>query len=363
MGQSGCGKSSVINALLDEEDLLPCSCMEACTAVAVEIAWNRSDDISEAYKCVVEFITVDEWKEELEGLIADILSMDPGARTNLLKGDESVAAAKIKAVYPHLDLDSLIPESAAELLNDDEVSKILGEQKIIKAAAGRSKAFASEIKAYIDSSSKTTSSKGKSLKSVPYWPLVKVVKIYTKSRVLSKGLVLVDLPGSGDSNAARASVAEQYMQSVEAICIVADIRRALTDSVARNLFGRGDMLKRRLLRNGLLDEERTFFVLTCTDIINNRQVVEKQGLQENTEIMEILAAQQSRMSRKEEASQRLKCLKERKEKRLDILQQLARKVSVLESGSNGLDCELRKRKRADLDSENDAEAESSGMSA
>jgi hypothetical protein len=218
MGQSGCGKSSVINALLDEEELLPCNCMEACTAVAVEIAWNTSDGKAEAYKCVVQFITVEEWKEELESLIADVLSLDPGARSNPLANDENVSAAKMKAVYPNLDLNSLMSESAAELLNDDVVSKILGQQKVIGAAAGESKKFASEIKPYIDSSSSATNSRAKIPKKVPYWPLVKVVNIYVKSRVLSSGLVIVDLPGSGDSNAARAVIAERYMQSVEAIC-------------------------------------------------------------------------------------------------------------------------------------------------
>ena len=233
MGQSGCGKSSVINAILDEEALLPCNCMEACTAVAVEIAWNVSADTSEAYKCVVEFITVEEWKEELESLIADVLSLDLGSRPNPLASDENVAAAKMKTVYPNLDLSSLIPDSAAELLNDDAVSGILGQQKVIKAAAGAGRYFASQIKPYIDSSNSSANSdpRARNLKKVPYWPLIKVVKLYTKSEVLSTGLVLVDLPGSGDSNVARAVVAEQYMQSVAAICIFADIKRALTNSV------------------------------------------------------------------------------------------------------------------------------------
>ncbi len=361
MGQSGCGKSSVINALLDEEVLLPCNCMEACTAVAVEISWNTSTDTSEAYICVVQFITPEEWKEELETLIADIFSLDPGARSNPLANDESVAAAKIKAVYPDLDLASLIPESATLLLNDHAVSQILGKQIVIKAALGRSKQFAAEIKPYIDSSA--TNSKAKTIKRVPYWPLVKMVNIYTKSAVLSTGLVFVDLPGSGDSNAARAVIADRYMQSVAAICIVADIRRALTNSVARNLYGRGDMLKRRLLRNGLLDEERTFFVLTCTDIINNRQVIETQGLQDNTEIIEVLRSQETKMSRKEEVAERLKLLAERKKKRMPIIKELAKNMIVLQSTQNGSVCEGRKRKRADLDGEEDAKADVSGKPA
>lgn len=45
-----------------------------------------------------------------------------------------------------------------------------------------------------------------------FWPLIKVVRIYTKAEALSTGAVIVDLPGVHDSNAARAAVAQGYMK-------------------------------------------------------------------------------------------------------------------------------------------------------
>lgn len=45
--------------------------------------------------------------------------------------------------------------------------------------------------------------------STSYWPLVRVVRIYTKAPALSTGATLVDLPGIFDSNAARVAVAEE----------------------------------------------------------------------------------------------------------------------------------------------------------
>jgi hypothetical protein len=122
------------------------------------------------------------------------------------------------------------------------------------------------------------------------------------------------------------------------------------------------MLKRRLLRNGLLDEERTFFVLTCTDIVNNRQVIGTQGLQDNAEITEILHTQQTKMSRKEEVSQRLNILKARKEKRLPIMEELAKNVRTLQPARKESGFQVRKRKRAEPDGEDDTEADESGMS-
>lgn len=46
VGSTGAGKSSVINAILDEECLVPTNCMRACTAVITEIlTTSRSEKI------------------------------------------------------------------------------------------------------------------------------------------------------------------------------------------------------------------------------------------------------------------------------------------------------------------------------
>lgn len=56
VGSTGAGKSSVINALLDEECLAPTNYMRACTAVVTEIQYNDSTDPASKYKAEVEFI-------------------------------------------------------------------------------------------------------------------------------------------------------------------------------------------------------------------------------------------------------------------------------------------------------------------
>lgn len=52
VGNTGAGKSSVINALLDEERLVPTNCMRACTAVVTEISYNYETDGK--YRAMVE---------------------------------------------------------------------------------------------------------------------------------------------------------------------------------------------------------------------------------------------------------------------------------------------------------------------
>lgn len=64
------------------------------------------------------------------------------------------------------------------------------------------------------------------------WPLIRKVQLKGPWSVLSTGAVLVDLPGVRDSNAARAKVAESYLQNCNQIAIVAPIKRAGTFSLS-----------------------------------------------------------------------------------------------------------------------------------
>jgi GTPase SAR1 family protein len=300
MGPSGSGKTSVINAIIGEEDLLPSNCSEACTAVPVEICYNYYDDVSKAYKAEIEFITAEEWTNELDMLITDVTSLEPRLRGSSHNEDVRAAWDKIKAVYPNITIDTLTKESAKQLILDPTVLGVLGKRQEIVFPKAQVHQFTAKISSYIDSSPRS---------KIPLWPLVKLVRLFVRSEVLSTGLVLVDLPGSGDVNSARELVSENYMQEVSAICIVANINRALTNAVAKKLFGRGDSLKRRLLMDGLLNEDKTFFVLTMTDNISNQQTLDRHGtLREIDEVKNILEAQIEARSKLEAVTDRIETL-------------------------------------------------------
>ena len=68
VGNTGAGKSSVINALLDEERLVPTNCMRACTAVVTELSYNHSNNEAAKYRAEIEFIKPEEWRKELNVL-------------------------------------------------------------------------------------------------------------------------------------------------------------------------------------------------------------------------------------------------------------------------------------------------------
>lgn len=61
VGNTGAGKSSVINAMLDEERLVPMNCMRACTAVVTEMSRNDGTDPFSKYRAEIEFISRTDW--------------------------------------------------------------------------------------------------------------------------------------------------------------------------------------------------------------------------------------------------------------------------------------------------------------
>ncbi|KAK2859764.1 hypothetical protein Q5P01_004384 [Channa striata] len=61
-GETGAGKSSLINAIIGEKNLLPSVCVSACTAVMIKLEANVH---SQKYEAEIEFITKEEWEEEV----------------------------------------------------------------------------------------------------------------------------------------------------------------------------------------------------------------------------------------------------------------------------------------------------------
>lgn len=130
VGNTGAGKSSVINAMLDEERLVPTNCMRACTAVVTELSWNVSDDPGCKYRAEIEFIERADWESELGNLLSEFLSENG----NLVReaSDQSseagVAWAKFHSVYPNIPKDDLRRCSVENLMADERVLSVLVSQ-------------------------------------------------------------------------------------------------------------------------------------------------------------------------------------------------------------------------------------------
>jgi signal recognition particle receptor subunit beta len=81
---------------------------------------------------------------------------------------------------------------------------------------------------------------------------------------LKDGVVLVDLPGQGDSNPARNRVAESYQQKADAIVIAMEIKRAVDNKIGDKILKK--RLKQQVLMNGMIQPDSMVFVCTKSDV-------------------------------------------------------------------------------------------------
>ena len=296
VGNTGAGKSSVINAMLDEERLVPTNCMRACTAVVTEISYNYQE---QPYCAEIEFISAQDWAKELNVLFQDLLDGDGKVSRECANEDTDagIAYAKIKAVYPQKTKEDISNTNIDSLLR--EVSHILGTSRNIKEKD--SPMFYKKLQSYVDSKEKSTGKKDKDgkkeKKEREFWPLIRVVRLYVKSPALATGAVIVDLPGVHDANAARAAVAEGYMKQCTGLWIVAPINRAVDDKAAKSLLG--ESFKRQLKMDGGFSA--VTFICSKTDDISLMEAQDSLGLDEQMgpswDEMDRLSAEQKNLEK------------------------------------------------------------------
>ncbi|KAF5388296.1 hypothetical protein D9615_000347 [Tricholomella constricta] len=301
-GATGAGKSSILNAILDD-NIVPTSGMRACTAVVTELAYHNKPTID----ADISFLSEIEWRAELTILLTDLVDEDGNLkRSTDLKSDAGVAWQKVHAVYPSISQEQLVNMTADQIIGRDlSIAKIFGTTKRI--VARDSKAFAKEIGKYIDSKDqkrgdkkkeKEKKSKEKSLMdkvreasgssrlrdsgkadadAPALWPLIRQVNVLCNAAALSTGAILVDLPGVADANAARNNIAKDYMKKCDCIWILAPITRAVDDKTARDLLGDAFkmqlMMGKHVIMYGNYDEHAITFIASKCDDVSCSEVI------------------------------------------------------------------------------------------
>ncbi|KAK1569452.1 tat pathway signal sequence [Colletotrichum navitas] len=308
VGATGSGKSSLVNALLVEEKLLPTSCARACTAWVTEVSYNYSDDESKAYRAEIEFVTGEEWQREmgpwLQSMKDEIAS---GSSDYSSPGTEAgMMLSKLAAVYPGLTTETIAAYDCNVLMENTEIQKILG--RTISLADVSAKGLSDQMQPYIGRKADTTEGGG-----MNPWPLIKVVRVFVKAAALSTGAVIVDLPGVHDSNAARAAISTNYMKDCSGIWIVAPIVRAVDDESAKNLLG--ESFRQQLV----LDNKYSAISIICskTDDINVDEVARELAL--TADLEQNLSKISSLTDEIPVLEEELKALKEQKRKDAEIL--------------------------------------------
>ncbi|KAI7481324.1 hypothetical protein KC351_g6460 [Hortaea werneckii] len=311
VGNTGAGKSSVINAMLDEERLVPTNFFEENGTITREIS-------------------------------------NPDSQAG-------IAYAKIRAVYHRHTKEMLANSTIDSLMRAKSVTDVLGTTRRINEKEPHD--FYRRLQNYVDSKEKGTEKLDKNGNKITnpkrefeFWPLIKVVKICTKADALSTGAVIVDLPGVHDSNAARAAVAENYMKQCTGLWILAPINRAVDDKAAKTLLG--DTFKRQLKYDGTYNA--VTFICSKTDDISRTEATDSLGIGKEMEELDEKLEQVSRQKRT--LHKRLQEFETQKKDHADVSDQEAKKRKRDGKRSS---TSRKKRRSHSISSDSDANDQSS----
>ncbi|KAF7899573.1 hypothetical protein EAF00_003909 [Botryotinia globosa] len=347
LGGSGTGKSSVINALLGEEDLLPVSDEVASTAVIVEISYSNSEDPERMYSATIEGVSKSEIQQELEELYEDMAAWNLGVGEEEEEEEEEGeepdteimqrmqnTVSKYKCVFAELKtLDDWAKTSVDKLLATTSAQLLMDKKRTI--TKDNVKEFAASIKPFIDTSKTKDGGVGHSL-----WPLVKVVRLFIKAPILKAGIVFVDLPGVHDTSAARNAIARNHMKSLDISCVVAPSVRAGSDKGAHVILN--SIQKRDMQFDGLFTADSLFFVVSKTDdsLKVQRYITDHPDLGEN--LAPDLNAIEAEEDQLKDIEERLKVLVSKREKGV---KNIAKLTGVISKSSSGRVASRQKRKR------------------
>ncbi|XP_072224618.1 nuclear GTPase SLIP-GC-like [Leuresthes tenuis] len=254
-GRTGAGKSSLINAVIGEKDLLPSGEVNACTSVMIKVEANM-DNLN--YEADIEFITKEEWADELWSL-----QLLPGNNTPQEEEDDEEyndIVEKVSALYGE---EQGHPENPMDDKYFNEIPEFL-QSKTKKLTCGSAKELSQKLLKYTRSGSKQED--GKEVKRW-YWPLVKCVTVRVPQKDILQHVTLVDLPGNGDRNKSRDKMWKGIVGKCSTVWIVAEINRAASEKES------WDILKdvSSLIGNGG-ECRHIHFICTKTDLsINGRQ--------------------------------------------------------------------------------------------
>ncbi|GFG16305.1 hypothetical protein IFM61392_09436 [Aspergillus lentulus] len=253
IGDSGMGKSSLINSILDQEGLARSSGDgAACTTVVTEFR-SVNEEHPHNYTIEADFMNNAEIRELLEELLANVRKYYTDAyrevRDAAEQEDIKVAARRawdtLLSLFPNqpaLDLDFLSRDG------EDAVESIVTTLEEWAMAGldhrpgGRDSLRYSAVARHADECMEQLDNLMADAREgdrPALWPFVKLIRVYLRSPILRTGLVLADLPGFRDLNYARERATERYLRhSCDEVFIVSTIIRCTTDQSI------GDIIRR-----------------------------------------------------------------------------------------------------------------------
>ncbi|XP_045571572.1 nuclear GTPase SLIP-GC isoform X3 [Salmo salar] len=229
-GKTGAGKSYLINSILDQGNLLPSGDVSACTSVMIQVEANMTRDGK--YTAEIEFITQEEWEEELQSILAERKSEegnDDEKEDSDGDTDEYDDADKIYALYRE-DGNEASVNNLMDSRHFKSIPEFLsGKKKEFKTS--QAEELSRELWCYLRSDIPSNEQQ--------YWPLVKSVTIKIPNvKDLLEHIVLIDLPGNGDCNKSRDEMWKSVVGRCTTVWIVSEINRPVSEKEAWEILDR-----------------------------------------------------------------------------------------------------------------------------
>ncbi|KAM8723463.1 nuclear GTPase SLIP-GC-like [Acanthopagrus schlegelii] len=219
-GKTGAGKSSLINAVIGEKNLLPSGSISACTSVMIKVEANMK---SPKYEADIEFITKEEWKEELWSLLNFLGDNADQGNDQDEEEDYRDIDEKLSAVYGE-EWRNKSPEDLMDNKYFKEIPEFVQSRRKILTCES-----AKELSAKCAKYTKNDSEDGDSNRKRWYWPLVKCVTVRVPKNRLLQHVTIVDLPGTGDRNKSRDEMWKSVVGSCSTVWIVTELNRAAAE--------------------------------------------------------------------------------------------------------------------------------------
>ncbi|KAK1969113.1 hypothetical protein LY78DRAFT_701032 [Colletotrichum sublineola] len=246
IGETGLGKSSLINALLGCQ-IVPTSNSEACTAAVCIFGWNSDIANKKPYIADITFKSYEIVETELDQLKFELADLEETSRAQDENPDPEYddrcaqAARQVRNVtsWSGLTKDQVRKASPEQIIQaspafpgilkkaDDDTESQEKFSKVIEAVSRQD--FLDLLKPYVASSTGKRS-------GIQYWPLVEQVEVFLKSEVLRHGIKLVDLPGIMDATEGRAQIARDYFERLEKRIVATPATRAADNRAAADLI-------------------------------------------------------------------------------------------------------------------------------
>ncbi|KAK7444201.1 hypothetical protein Landi51_08752 [Colletotrichum acutatum] len=221
VGDSGVGKSSVLNSLLDQKNLARTSNSgAACTCVVTEYHHKDGDD----FAIDVELFSQDDLMEQIKQLLQSYRMFHLNAGE--LRRNDGAAAVVDFEEQANVARDTFRSMFRGQLASEDF---LINEEEVTVLRTFRS--WLRRMDLPLEGRHEKPSQD-----SCAAFLMYLTSEVFLSSHILSKGLILVDLPGLRDSNSARRLITERYLVECDEIFTICNIGRATTDVGVQSVF-------------------------------------------------------------------------------------------------------------------------------